>query len=164
MEETFRTLCVGLVTFPTPREIRLAARSVLFASAHAALRSLKDPDKLEPDFLTLVPTATDRFGDSRRIEHAGMVALLVQEGGFSLPGEMMVMPGLPNEAGRLEVKVGYLAQCPLNDWLNANLVGRLTETVQEVRADVLREVSATFEDRRTWYERASAHLKKLVGL
>ena len=163
-EETFRTLCVGLVSFPTPREIHQAARGILGASAQTAIRSLKDPGKLQGDFLTLVPAATNRLDSSRQIEQGGMIALVIQEGGVSLPGGMVAMPGTPDETGHMEVRVGYLPESPINDWLNAALAQRLTAAVESERVDVLAQIAAEFEDRCTWYENAVARIKVFVGL
>jgi hypothetical protein len=164
MEEIFRVLCVGLVCFPTSREIRLAAQGILQAGAHTAIKALKDPDKLQSDFLTIVPAATDRLGPSRKIEHGGMVALVIQEGGISLPGGMVAMPGVPDETGHLEVKVGYLPTGSINDWLNTELVKRLTADIEKMRPEILAQVAAQFEDKRAWYEKAGARIKSLLGL
>lgn len=163
-EEMFRVLCVGIVSFPTPREIRLVASGIVNASAQTAIRSLKDPDKLEPDFLTLVPMGIDRFSSSRMIKQDRIVALLTQEGGVSFPGGMVAMLGVPNESGHLEVMVGYLPGNPISDWLNVALVERLALAVEVVRAQILFEVIAQFDARRSWYEKASDRLKELVDL
>lgn len=163
-EKMFRVLCVGIVSFPTQREIRLVASGIVSASVQTAIRSLKDPDMLEPNFLTLVPIATDRLSSSRMIDQDGIVELLTQEGGVSLPGGMVAMIGVPDESGHLEVKVGYLHGNPINDWLNVALVERLVLAVEEVRAQILCEVIGQFDARRTWYEMASNRLKKLIGL
>lgn len=160
-EETFRSLCVALVCFPTPREIRQAAKGIVDASVHAMLKILQDPQKLEPNFLTLVPAASVR---ARRVEQDGIITMLFVNGGVMLPGGMSTNPGIPDEAGRLEVKVGYLPKSPINDWLNEALVARLNEAIAEVRDEVLLGVIEEFEGKRTWYEKAVTQLRRFVGL